>query len=160
MENLKNEKMEEKELTSVVDVLENEENVAMEKAEERNYMTTKKVTSTLKDKKLLFNLNDHVDFKLNDMEGKTIKLKNIVIKTYEKTDKETGEISNSIVTVLLDESNTSYVTASKLFAMRVRELIECYGEDLEKALEDGIDIRITKTEHKDSKNKKLGFELL
>ena len=122
------------------------------------------IQSTIEDPKVLFNLEDHVDFKLNDMENKEINVVDVVVKTYEKDIPEkvnefTGEIENverSMITILIDDTNTSYVTASKLFAMRIIELVQLYQVE---QLHKGIKIRITKTEHKNG-NKKLGFELV
>lgn len=99
------------------------------------------------------------------MEGKTIKACDIVVKTYEKDIPErlnevTGEletIERNIVTILIDDTGTSYVTASKLFAMRAIQLVQMYGVQ---RLHDGIEIRITKTQHGNSGNKKLGFEIV
>lgn len=126
--------------------------------------TNKRIQSTIEDPKVLFNLEDHVDFKLNDMEGKEINVVDVVVKTYEKEIPErvnefTGEIETkerSMVTILIDDTNTSYVTASKLFAMRIIQLVQFYGTD---KLHKGVKIRITKTNHKNG-NKKLGFEIV
>lgn len=126
--------------------------------------TRKFIQSTVEDPKVLFNLEDHVDFKLNDMEGKEINVVDVVVKTYEKDIPEklneyTGEletVERTMTTTLIDDTNTSYVTASKLFAMRIIELVQMYGVE---KLHEGIKIRITKTEHKNG-NKKLGFEIV
>lgn len=126
--------------------------------------TRQYINSTISDPKVLFNLNDHIDHKLNDFEGKEINLVDVVVKSYERDIPErlnefTGEletIDRSIVTIILDDTGTSYVTASKMFAMRVIELVRTFGiENVHK----GIKIRITKTPHKNG-NKKLGFEIL
>lgn len=125
--------------------------------------TRKKIQTTITDPKVLFNLEEHVDFKLNDMEGKELTIVDVVIKTYEHdkevVDEETGEIKNEterkMVTILIDDTNTSYVTASKLFAIRVIQLMQLYGNKVH----EGIKIRITKSEHKGG-NKKLGLELV
>lgn len=147
------------ELGMTIENLQKEE--SMELTERKTYAVTKSMQSTLDDKKLLFNLNDHVDFKLNDKEGEEIDVHNIVVKTFEKVDEETGEITKSIVTILLDKENKSYVTASKFFAFRVKELMECYKETLKEELEKGIKIKITKNELPDNpKNKYLSFNLL
>ena len=122
------------------------------------------IQSTIEDPKILFNLEDHVDFKLNDMENKEINVVDVVVKTYEKDVPEkineyTGEletVERSMVTILIDDTNTSYVTASKLFAMRIIQLVQMYGVN---KIHEGIKIRITKTEHKNG-NKKLGFEVI
>lgn len=126
--------------------------------------TNKRIQSTIEDPKILFNLEDHIDFKLNDMEGKEINVVNVVVKTYEKEIPEkvnefTGEIETkerSMVTILIDDTNTSYVTASKLFGMRIIQLVQFYGTE---KIHQGVKIRITKTSHKNG-NKKLGFEIV
>lgn len=130
----------------------------------QNNGARKFIQSTIEDPKILFNLEDHVDFKLNDMEGKEINVVDVVVKTYEKDIPEklneyTGEletIERSMVTIIIDDTNTSYVTASKLFAMRIIQLVQMSGVE---KLHQGIKIRITKTEHKNG-NKKLGFEIV
>lgn len=128
--------------------------------------TSKKIQTTITDSKVLFNLEDHIDCKLNDMEGKEIDVTDVVIKTYEKDIPEklneyTGELETkerSIVTILLDKTGTSYVTASKLFAMRMIQLMQMTNiDDLHNK---GIKIRITKTKHGETGNKKLGFEIV
>ena len=43
-----------------------------------------KVYTTIKDVKLLFNLENKVDFKLNDCKGETIKVVDYLIKVIEK----------------------------------------------------------------------------
>lgn len=125
--------------------------------------TKLQVKTTVNNPKLLFNLDDHIDFKLNDMEGKEITVCDVVMKEYEKekVNEETGEITTekSIVTILIDENGASYVTASKLFAMRINQLVQFYANNLEE-FKKGVKILITKTQHKNSANKKLGFELL
>lgn len=126
--------------------------------------TNKRIQTTIQDPKILFNLEDHVDFKLNDMEGKEINVVDVVVKTYEKDipdrlNEFTGEIETkerNMVTILVDDTNTSYVTASKLFAMRIIQLVQFYGTD---KIHNGVKIRITKTNHKNG-NKKLGFEIV
>jgi len=125
-----------------------------------------RIQSTITDPKILFNLDEHIDFKLNDMEGKEINVVDIVIKSFEKDIPErvnefTGEletVERSIVTILVDDTGTSYVTASKMFAMRVIKLIQTYRGNIDE-IHKGVKIRITKTPHKNG-NKKLGFELV
>lgn len=133
------------------------------KNESTNSITRKKIQTTVTDMKVLFNTEDHIDFKLNDMEGKEINVVDVIMKTYEKDVPEfvnefTGEIETierKITTILIDDTNTTYVTGSKLFAMRIMQLMQVYGNKIH----NGIKIRITKTEHKKG-NKKLGFEIL
>ena len=128
--------------------------------------TRVKIQTTVKDVKVLFNLEEHIDFKLNDCENDEILVKNVVMKEYEKDvpeyiDEFTGELKNverKVVTIIIDEQGKSYVTASKLFAMRMLKCIELYGVD--KIQNEGINIRITKSNYGDKGNKKLGFEII
>ena len=91
-------------------------------------------------------------------------MKRIVSKLKEEDieiDESTGEVLKdtkiSVVTILLDKDNKKYVTASKIFAMSVLNLIRTFGiEDLQK----GIKIRIIKKSVSGSNNKALGFELV
>lgn len=145
-----------------------EENEELAMTEVKSHVISKKLESTLQDKKFLFNLNDKVDYKLDDFENKEITVKDIVIKTYikesidEKTkeikyNNKTGEVitEKTIVTTLIDENKKSYVTASKFFANRIKQLIECYENNMKELradLNQGIKIKIIKNEMPDNKN--------
>lgn len=145
-----------------------EENEELAMTEVKSHVISKKLESTLQDKKFLFNLNDKVDYKLDDKENEEIIVKDIVIKTYvkeaidEKTkelkyNNKTGEVltEKTIVTILIDENKKSYVTASKFFANRIKQLIEGYGNNMQELradLDKGIKIKIIKNEMPDNKN--------
>lgn len=126
--------------------------------------------TTVQDKKEIFNIeNGECDIRLNDIVGQEIEITNVFMKRIVSKLKEeemeiddsTGEILKdtkiSVVTILLDKENKKYVTASKIFAMSVLNLIRTFGiEDLQK----GIKIRIIKKSVSGSNNKALGFELV
>lgn len=126
--------------------------------------------TTIQDKKEIFNIeNGECDIKLNDIVGQEIEItdvfmKRIVSKLKEEEieiNEQTGEIVKdtkiSVITILLDKNNKKYVTASKIFAMSILNLIRTFGiEDLQK----GIKIRIIKKSVSGSNNKALGFELV
>lgn len=124
--------------------------------------------SNIKDKKLLFNLEDKVDVMLNDIVGETIRVTKVLLREYRKPlaepviDEETGEIVKDtelkISLVLIDDQGKSYATGSKGFAFKMKKLLGQYGgaEDLEK----GIDIKIIKVPAGKGGNKALSFELL
>lgn len=128
------------------------------------------VQTTIQDKKQVFNIeNGECDIKLNDIVGSTIKICNIFMKRIVsklpdeeiELNEETGEILKdkkvSVVTILIDEDGNRYVTASKIFAMSVLNLIRTFGiEDIQK----GIEIKIIKKSISNSPNKSLGFELV
>lgn len=126
--------------------------------------------TTVQDKKEIFNIeNGECDIRLNDIVGQEIEITNVFMKRIVSKLKEedieiddaTGEVLKdtkiSVVTILLDKDNKKYVTASKIFAMSVLNLIRTFGiEDLQK----GIKIRIIKKSVSGSNNKALGFELV
>ena len=126
--------------------------------------------TTLQDKKEIFNVeNGECDIKLNDIVGQEILVKNIFIKRIVsklsqediEINEDTGEIVNdkkvSVITILLDADNKKYVTASKIFAMSILNLIRTFGvEEIQK----GVKIKIIKKSVSNSANKALGFELV
>lgn len=126
--------------------------------------------TTLQDKKEIFNVeNGECDIKLNDIVGQEILVKNIFMKRIVsklsqedlEINEETGEIVNdkkvSVITILLDVDNKKYVTASKIFAMSILNLIRTFGvEEIQK----GVKIKIIKKSVSNSANKALGFELV
>lgn len=126
--------------------------------------------TTVQDKKEIFNIeNGECDIRLNDIVGQEIEITNVFMKRIVsklkeediELDESTGEVLKdtkiSVVTILLDKDNKKYVTASKIFAMSVLNLIRTFGiEDLQK----GIKIRIIKKSVSGSNNKALGFELV
>lgn len=128
------------------------------------------VETTIQDKKEIFNIeNGDIEVKLNDIVGQEIVLKDVFMKRVESKlkqediefNEETGEIITdtkiSIITILVDEEGKKYVTASKIFAMSMFNLIRTFGvEDIQK----GIKIRIIKKSISNSVNKALSFELV
>ena len=124
--------------------------------------------SNIKDSKKLFNLETHVDAKLNDCVGESIRVKEVLIKKYVKqmkepvVDEETGEIikdtETKIACILIDDTGKSYATGSKTFAYNMVKLLGDY--DGEAMLNEGIDIKIIKVDVANSSNKALSFELI
>jgi hypothetical protein len=115
------------------------------------------IYTSIKDEKVIFNLlNTECDFKLNECENKEIKVKDTLIKVIE-TPSDTGEVIFKKITILIDENNKSYVTASKMFANQLLDLISS-NENLEYT--HSFTIKIIKRTVKNSPNKALGFELV
>lgn len=120
------------------------------------------------DKKEVFNLQTSVDEKLNNCEGEKIRVKKVLIRTFDKPlkepviDEETGEIIKSfernISCVLVDDTGKSYATGSKTFTYNlIRYLKDCDGaKDLEK---DGIELQILKVPTPTG-NKALSFKII
>ena len=112
--------------------------------------------------KTLYNLdNGECDFRLNDCKGQAIRVKNVLIKNFDKYKDEDGkELEKPInkkVTILIDDQGKTYVTASKMFSIQMIRFIERFGNE---CFKEGLDIKIIEKEIKGSKNKGLGFELI
>lgn len=156
MEELKNENLE---------VKENEEVSLVQSFRELGKRTNTKsqIFTNVTDKKKLFNTESHVDNLLNECEGELIRVKEVIIKRYEKPlktpeiDEETGEVIKdkeiTMACILIDDNNKSYATGSKIFTIQMMKYIEMFGID-----EKGFEIKIIKT--KQEKGKSLGFEVV
>ena len=130
---------------------------------ERKYFTTIELTDTKK----LYNLdNGEMDHLLNDCEGQSIRVKDVLIKefTHEldepKVNEETGELietETNKVCILIDDANETYVTASKIFTNQMKRYISMFGVE---PIKNGLEIKIVKKKIKDSNNKSLAFELI
>lgn len=126
------------------------------------------IETNMTDQKQMFNLETHVDYKINDCKGELIRVKQVMVKTYEKplkepvVDEETGEILKTKeikrVCILIDDNGKSYVTGSSSFTMAMLKYIRMFG--LEQMENEGVEIRIIETPVKNSSNKALGFELV
>lgn len=126
-----------------------------------------KTFTTIEDPKLIFNLQNECDEKLNDCVGELLRIKDVLIRVIEKDldepelDEETGEVIRTKefkkICILIDEAGKSYVTASKMFTNRMIQLIEMFGID---KIKEGLEIKITKISVKNSSNKALSFEIL
>lgn len=122
------------------------------------------IFTNITDQKKIFNLDSHVDNLLNDCEGEMIRVKEVLIKRYEKPlkepviNEETGEIEKDIeitmACILIDDNNKSYATGSKIFTIQMMRYLEMFGIN-----EEGFEIKIVKNKQ-DTGNKALGFELV
>lgn len=125
--------------------------------------TKANIFTNITDKKKIFNLESKVDELLNDCEGELIRVKEVLIKKYEKPmkepiiDEETGEVIKdkeySMCCILIDDNNKSYATGSKIFTIQMMRYLEMFG-----LTEEGFEIKIVK--NKVNNNKSLGFELV
>ena len=124
--------------------------------------------TNIEDKKELFNLQSHVDFILNDCVGEKLRIKKVLIRTFDKpmkepvVDEETGEvlkeIERSVSCVLIDESGKSYATGSKTFTYNLMNYLADF--DGAKELETtGVAIEIIKVPTPLG-NKALSFKLV
>ena len=130
---------------------------------QKRYFTT----IDLDDYKTLYNLdNGEMNHLLNDCEGMSIRVKDVLIKEFvheienPEVD-ENGEVIRDVeikkVCILIDDNNETYVTASKMFTNQMKKFIALTGID---SIKNGLDIKIVKKKIQDSNNKALGFELI
>lgn len=135
---------------------------------QNNSKTKCYIQTNITDQKQIFNLEANVDYKINDCKGELIRVKQVLVKTYEKPlaepviDEETGEILKDKeikrVCILIDDNGKSYVTGSHTFTLAMLKYINMFGTE---AMEtEGVEIRIIETAVKNSSNKALNFELV
>lgn len=120
--------------------------------------------TNITDQKKIFNLESHVDNLLNDCEGETLRVKEVLIKRFKKPmkepiiDEETGAILKDIETtfscILIDDQGKSYATGSKVFTIQMMRYLQMFGVEA-----NGFEIKIVKNKTEKG-NKALGFELV
>ena len=124
------------------------------------------VFTTIKDPKVIFNLENECDYKINECKGELIRVKGVLIKVIEtplaepEINEETGDVRDKEykkVCILIDDNGKSYVTGSKMFTNQMMRYINIFGV---KSIEDGLEIKIVEKAVKNSNNKSLGFELV
>ena len=157
-ENLENEEIKESEEVGMTLV---QDFSAMQRATN----TKAQMFTNITDKKKLFNLDSHVDCLLNDCEGEKIRVKEVLIKQFEKplkepiVDETTGEIIKdteySMSCILIDDNGKSYATGSKVFTIQMKRYLTMFGLQAN----EGFEIKIVKNKT-DKGNKSLGFELV
>lgn len=166
-ENLKNEEMETMEEKTAMAVQENY-SISDFGGIGRNSTTKTQVFTNITDRKKLFNLENKVDEMLNDCVDEMIRVKDVLIKTYEKPmkepifDEETGEILKdkeySMSCVIVDDNGKSYATGSKMFTMQLMRFLQMEEQLGEKP--ETFDIKIIKKKVGENGNKALSFELV
>ena len=122
------------------------------------------IYTNITDQKKIFNLDSKVDNLLNDCEGELIRVKEVLIKRYEKPmkepviDEETGEVLKdkeiTLACILIDDNEKSYATGSKVFTIQMMRYLDMFGLNNE-----GFEIKIVKNKTEKG-NKALGFELV
>ena len=129
---------------------------------EKKYYTTIDVTDTKK----LYNLdNGQMDHLLNDCEGESIRVVDVLIKEFrhkleEPIISDDGEVIDYEVKkacILIDDRGETYVTGSKMFTNQMKRFIGTFGIE---EIKNGLDIKIVKKKMSDSNNKALAFELI
>lgn len=124
------------------------------------------VFTTITDSKLLFNLDNHCDYKLNDCKGEVIRVKDILIKVIktpldEPEVDENGQVTKDMeikkVCILIDDNGKSYVTGSKMFT---NQMVRYIGYNGIQSIQEGLEIKIIERDVKGTSNKALGFDLV
>ena len=124
------------------------------------------VFTTITDGKLLFNLDNHCDYKLNDCKGETIRVKDVLIKVISTPVDEPEVDENGVIVkdkeikkvcILIDDEGKSYVTGSKMFT---NQMIRYIGYAGIQSIQAGLEIKIIEKEVKGTNNKALGFDLV
>ena len=124
------------------------------------------VFTTITDSKVIFNLENTCDYKINDCKGEIIRVKDVLIKVIESPlaepyeDEETGNIIDKEykkVCILIDDNGKSYVTGSKMFTNQMMRYIGMFGIN---SIKEGLEIKIVEKSVRNSNNKSLGFELV
>lgn len=134
----------------------------------RNTSTKTEVITNITDEKKIFNLENKVDELLNDCEGELIRVKEVLIKRYEKplkepvVDEATGEIVKeteiTMSCVIVDDNDKSYATGSKIFTIQLMKLLQMRTRQNKE--NEPFEIKIIKKKIPDSVNKALSFELV
>ena len=124
------------------------------------------VFTTIEDSKVIFNLENTCDYKINDCKGEVIRVKDVLIKVIETplTEPYEDEVTGNIidkeykkVCILIDDEGKSYVTGSKMFTNQLMRYIGMFGIN---SIKDGLEIKIVEKSVRNSNNKSLGFELV
>lgn len=124
------------------------------------------VFTTIEDSKVIFNLENTCDYKINDCKGEVIRVKDVLIKVIETPlaepyeDEVTGNIIDKEykkVCILIDDEGKSYVTGSKMFTNQLMRYIGMFGIN---SIKEGLEIKIVEKSVRNSNNKSLGFELV
>lgn len=135
---------------------------------ERNSKSKKEMYTNIQDEKLIFNLENNVDFRLNECKGEKIRMKAVMFKKYTTpldepiVDTITGDIikenETKFVTIIIDDEGKSYVTGSKTFGFDMQKYVLTFGT--EKMESEGVVIEICEKPVKNSPNKALSFKLV
>lgn len=137
------------------------------KALQKDSQTKKEMFTNITDEKLIFNLENNVDYRLNDCKGERIKVKAIMFKKFTTPLEEpvtdvngeiVKEVETKMVTILIDDQGKSYVTASKTFGFDMQKYVLTFGT--EKMESEGVDIEIVEKAVRNSANKALSFKLV
>lgn len=72
--------------------------------------------------------SDDVAVPMNDSIGAQIEVENVILSPYDSINEETGEITNGVLTYLIDPKGVAYVTSSKSVYFTVKRIFQVFGE--------------------------------
>ena len=131
--------------------------------------TRQEIFTTIENEKTLLNLENVVDFKLNDCKGEKIIVKDVLVKKLtKKLDEpevdENGEIvkeySRKFITILVDDEGNSYVTGSASFTISLMNVLQKL-QNAKQLMENGeFILEICEKQAKNSQFKSLSFKLI
>lgn len=130
--------------------MENNENAIAKQADVQSKAYCSVKAETRADKIKLFNALKECDFKLNDVVGSKINIKDVFYQEYTKEDKETGEIRTGHRTIIFGDDGKTYVTASNYLYNTLRQIISVFGTPAEWG--EPLTVEVVKQSMKDGKS--------
>lgn len=129
--------------------MENNENAIAKQSDVQNKAFCSVKAETRAEKIKLFNALKECDFKLNDVVGSKINIKDVFYQEYTKEDKETGEIRTGHRTIIFGDDGKTYVTASNYLYNTLRQIISVFGSPAE--WDEPLMVEVVKQSMKDGK---------
>jgi hypothetical protein len=103
-------------------------------------------TDTKEEKIWLFNLLEGAEGTGNGLKehvGKVIEVANVITRTYDSLDEDSGDESNGVLTYLLTPDKVAYVTSSKSVYFSIMKLLDLFGKPNEEGWEN-LKLKIVK----------------
>ncbi|HWI49888.1 MAG TPA: hypothetical protein VNU45_16875 [Rummeliibacillus sp.] len=116
------------------DVVINEEGKYVRKAKYTDYCSV--VAETPDEKIALFNLLEGGEENgngLKDHVNKQIELKDVIFRTYDKVDENTGELEYGVLSYLIDADGTPFITSSKSVYFTLQNAFKIFGKPSDEA---------------------------
>lgn len=130
--------------------MENNENAIAKQSDVQNKAFCSVKAETRAEKIKLFNALKECDFKLNDVVGSKINIKDVFYQEYVKEDKETGDIRTGHRTIIFGDDGKTYVTASNYLYNTLRQIISVFGSPAE--WDEPLMVEVVKQSMKDGKS--------
>lgn len=130
--------------------MENNENAIAKQSDVQSKAFCSVKAETRAEKIKLFNALKECDFKLNDVVGSKINIKDVFYQEYVKEDKETGDIRTGHRTIIFGDDGKTYVTASNYLYNTLRQIINVFGSPAE--WDEPLMVEVVKQSMKDGKS--------